>query len=155
MEKIPFTRAGLERIREELKRLTNVERPANIRAIEEARAHGDLSENAEYHAAKEKQAFIGAKIQELTDVLSRAEVVENEDGPKDRVVFGCKVLLYNVQNEEEVWYEIVGPYESEPENGRISIHSPLAQGLLGKEVDDLVRIKTPKGLAEYEILEIR
>ena len=155
MDKIPFTREGLERLRDELKRLVNVERPDNIRAIEEARSHGDLSENAEYHAAKERQSFLEGKINELKSVVARAEVIEVETKAHDRVVFGSRVLLYNVETEDEVWYQLLGPYESDPENGKISVQSPLGQGLIGKGVDESVRIKTPGGVLEYEIVQIR
>jgi transcription elongation factor GreA len=155
MEKIPFTKDGLENLREELNRLVNVERPKNIRAIEEARSHGDISENAEYHAAKERQSFLEGKINELQDVINRSEVIEPDDDPADRVVFGRTVVLYDVQSDQEVAYQLVGPYESDPENGRISVNSPLGQALIGREVGDAVKVKTPKGIQEFEILEIR
>ena len=155
MEKIPITREGLERLRQELRHLEKVERPQNIRAIEEARAHGDLSENAEYHAAKERQSFVEGRIHELKTVIGQAEVIDVNEGPKDLVVFGRTVLLYNLQKEEEVRYQLLGPYESAPENGKISVTSPLGQALIGKAEGDEVRAKTPGGILEYEILEIR
>jgi transcription elongation factor GreA len=154
MERIPITKEGLERIKGELDHMKKVERPQNIRAIEEARAHGDLSENAEYHAAKEMQSFLAGRISELESAVGRAEVIEVDNSPSDRVVFGKTVLICNLATDEEIRYQVLGPYESEPEHGRISVHSPLGQALVGKEVGDEVKIKTPGGVQEYEILEI-
>jgi len=155
MEKIPITRAGLEKLREELSHLMNVERPRNIQAIAEARSHGDISENAEYQAAKEKQSFIEGKIGELQASLGRAEVIDMDDGPADHVVFGRTVLLCNVETDEEVTYQLLGPYESDPEKGKISVNSPLGQALIGRTEGDWIRVKTPRGIQEFEILEIR
>jgi transcription elongation factor GreA len=154
MERIPITREGLQKLKAELERLKSVERPANIRAIEEARSHGDLSENAEYHAAKEKQGIIEAKMNELEVNIGRAEVIDVEPGPSDRVVFGKTVLLYNLRTDEEVSYQLLGIYESDPENGKISVTSPLGQALIGKEVGDEIKVNTPGGVQEYEIVEI-
>ena len=154
MERIPFTKEGLERVKAELAHIKKVERPANIRAIEEARAHGDLSENAEYHAAKEKQSFLEGKINELGVVIGQAEVIDFENGPTDRVVFGRTVLLYNLETEEEVSYQLLGPYESDPEKGIISVNSPIGMALLGSEVGDEVRVNAPGGLQEYEVVKI-
>lgn len=155
MEKMPITQEGLEKLREELTRLETVERPLNIKAIAEARSHGDLSENAEYHAAKERQSFIEGKINELKEALGRADVIPMDDGPTDRVVFGRTVVLYDIHTEEEISYQLVGPYESAPENGRISIESPLGRGLIGRFVGDEVKIRIPRGIQEFEILKIR
>lgn len=155
MERIPITKKGLEKVKAELTHLESVERPQNIRAIEEARAHGDLSENAEYHAAKETQSFIEGKINELRAVIGKSEVLDLETGPTDRVVFGRTVLLYDVNTEEEVTYQLLGPYESDPEKGKISVTSPLGQALIGRETGDEVRVKTPGGTQEFEIVEIR
>jgi transcription elongation factor GreA len=155
MDKIPMTKGGLERLREELTQLLNVERPKNLKAIEEARGHGDLSENAEYHAAKERQGFLEVKINELKNAINSAQVVDMDPGPADRVVFGRTVVLFNLQTEEEVSYQLVGPYESDPDRGRISVNSPIGQALLGREKGDEVKVRTPKGLQEIEILEIR
>jgi len=155
MDKIPFTKDGLKKLREELRHLAKVDRPRNIQAIEEARSHGDISENAEYHAAKEKQSFLSGRINELKSVISKSEVIEVGAGPTDCVVFGCTVLLYNIKTEEEVIYQLLGPYESDPEKGKISVTSPLGQALIGKEVGDEVKAKTPGGVNEYEIIEIR
>ena len=154
MERVPITREGLEKIKAELSHLERVEKPDNIKAIKEARAHGDLSENAEYHAAKEKQSFISGKINELKSTIGRSEVIEVDSGPSDRAVFGKKVLLYNIRTDEEVEYQLLGPYESEPEKGRISVTSPLGQGLIGKEVGDEINVKAPGGIQEFEILKI-
>jgi transcription elongation factor GreA len=155
MDKIPITKAGLAKLREDLDRLVNVERPQNIKAISDARGHGDISENAEFHAAKERQAFLEGKINELKNVVNKAQVIEVEEGPADRVVFGRTVVLYNLETEEEVAYQLVGPYESDPEAGRISVQSPLGQALIGKEDGDEVSVKTPRGIQEFEIMDIR
>ncbi len=155
MEKVPFTNEGLEKLKLELSHLIKVERPDNIRAIEEARSHGDLSENAEYHAAKEKQSFLEGRINELQDVIGRSEVIDVEVGPTDRVVFGRTVLLYDNQTDKEISYQLIGPYESDPENGKISVTSPLGMALIGREEGDEVRAKTPGGIQEFEIIEIR
>ncbi len=155
MQKIPFTREGLEKLKKELEHLEKVERPKNIKAIEEARAHGDLSENAEYHAAKERQSFIVGRINELKDIISRSEVIDIQEGPSDRIVFGKTVVLYNLKTDEEEVYQLVGPYESDPENGKISVTSPLGQALIGREKGDEIKVKTPGGIQEYEIVDIK
>ena len=154
MERIPITKEGLEKLKTHLAQLVSVERPQNIRAIEEARAHGDISENAEYHAAKERQSFLDGKITELKSSIGKSEVLEVGSGPADRIEFGRTVLLYNLDTEEEVRYQLLGPYESEPENGRISVTSPLGQALIGREVGDEIQLKAPGGIQEFEILEI-
>ena len=154
MERIPFTKEGLEKVKEELTRLERVERPDNIRAIEEARAHGDISENAEYHAAKERQSFLEGKINELRSVIGKAEVIEVDNGSSDRAVFGNIVLLYDLQTDQEVKYQLLGPYESEPEKGILSVASPLGQALIGGRAGDEISVKTPGGIQEFEILEI-
>lgn len=154
MDRIPITREGLEKIKKELNHIKRVERPQNVRAIEEARAHGDLSENAEYHAAKERQSFLEGRITELECDIGKAEVLEIDGGPSDRVIFGKTVLICNLVTDEEIRYQILGPYESEPENGKISVHSPIGQALIGREVGDEVKVKTPGGIQEFEILEI-
>jgi transcription elongation factor GreA len=155
MERIPITREGLAKLKQELARLMNVERPKNIRAIEEARSHGDISENAEYHAAKERQSFLEGRINELKTAIGSAEVIEPEKGPVDRAVFGRTVTLYNLETEKETAYQLVGPYESNPERGKISVTSPIGQALLGREEGDEIKVKTPGGIQEYEIVEIR
>ena len=155
MDRIPITREGLEKLRVELKHLESVEKPQNIRAIEEARGHGDLSENAEYHAAKERQSFLEGKINELKAIIGKSEVLEVERGPAERIVFGRTARLYNLQTDEEIAYQLLGPYVSDPEHGKISVTSPLGQALIGKEVGDEIRVTTPGGVQEFEILEIR
>jgi transcription elongation factor GreA len=154
MERIPITKEGLEKLRTELNRLERVEKQLNIRAIEEARGHGDLSENAEYHAAKERQSFLEGKINDLKAIIGKSEVLEVESGPADRIVFGRTVRLYNLQTDKEITYQLLGPYESDPENGKISVTSPLGQALVGKEEGDEISVRTPGGIQEFEILEI-
>jgi len=155
MDRIPITKDGLEKLKEELVRLERVERPANIRAIEEARGHGDLSENAEYHAAKERQSFIDGRINELRVSIGKAEVIALDDSPSDTVVFGRTVKLRDISTEQEIQYQLLGPYESDPDKGRISVTAPLGQALIGTRVGDEIRVRTPGGVQEFEILEIR
>jgi transcription elongation factor GreA len=155
IEKIPITRDGLEKLRRELQNILTVERPKNIKAIEEARSHGDLFENAEYHAAKERQALLEAKINELEMAINRSEVIEIDKENIDKVFFGVTVELRNMSSDESVVYQLVGPYESDPDSGKISVASPLGKALLGKEEGDEIKLKTPGGVQEFEILEIR
>jgi transcription elongation factor GreA len=145
---------GLEKIKKELEYLIKVERRKVIKAIEEARAHGDLSENAEYEAAKERQAHIEGKIQELSGILANAEVIPPLNKAPDRVQFGVKVKLLNLDTDEIVVYKIVGPYETDPSKGIISVNSPIAKALIGKEIGDVVQVKTPSGIKNFEILDI-
>ncbi len=154
MEKVPFTIDGLENLKKELKNLKKVERPAVIKAISIAREHGDLSENAEYHAAKEKQSFIEGRITELEDVLSRSEIIDLSKLNSKKVTFGTKVMVYDEELEVEISYSIVGPYETDLEKKLISVSSPLARALLGKEVESIVEVNTPRGLKVYEIIKI-
>ncbi len=154
MEYVPITREGYERLKKELERLQREERPKVIKAIEEARAHGDLSENAEYEAAKEKQALIEAQINDLSDKLSRCRVIEDFDMDTDRVTFGCVVVVEDLDNGTSEEYRLVGPYEAQVEKGSISITSPIGQALLGKEVGEEVQVKTPKGIRTLEIVEV-
>ena len=154
VNKVPITREGLERLRGELRHILTVERPKNIKAIEEARSHGDLNENAEYHAAKERQSLLNAKINELETAINRSEVIEIDELRGERIVFGTKVELENLANGRKVTYQLVGPYESEPESGKISVTSPLGKGLIGKEEGDTVKINTPGGIQEFEVLEV-
>jgi transcription elongation factor GreA len=155
IEKMPITREGLERLRQELQKILTVERPKNIKAIEDARSHGDLTENAEYHAAKERQSFLETKINELELAINRSEVIEIDKKPVEKIVFGTTVELKNIVNNQKVTYQLLGPYESDPDNGKISITSPLGKALVGKEEEDIIRIKTPGGVKEFEILEIK
>jgi transcription elongation factor GreA len=154
VNKIPITREGLERLRGELRHILTVERPKNIKAIEEARSHGDLNENAEYHAAKERQSLLNAKINELETAINTSEVIEIDELRGERIVFGTKVELENLASGQKVIYQLVGPYESEPESGKISVTSPLGKALIGKEEGDAVKINTPGGIQEFEVLEI-
>ena len=156
MEKQPITVQGLEKIKLELDERKQVLRPKIVAAISEARSHGDLKENAEYHAAKELQGLMEAKINEIESALSNAQVINVKDIPETgRVVFGSTVKLYDVNNAKEIVYKIVGNLESNPENGHISIETPIAKGLVGKFVDDEVEIVTPSGKMTYEIIEVK
>ena len=155
MERIPITKKGYEALKRELMRLKTIERPENIKAIEEARAHGDLSENAEFHAAKERQGFIEGRLTELAYKLGNAEVIEPDNQPKDRAVFGCGVILENVDTGERVEYQLVGPDESSIEDGRISIQSPLGLAIIGKEVGEEITLQAPAGKRMYELVEIQ
>lgn len=154
MERHLITRQGQQRLKEELDQLRKVELPRNVQAIAEARAHGDLSENAEFHAAKERQAVISAKLMELEVMLANVEVVDPLPEPDGRVVFGAVVKLYDAEVDEEMTYQLVGPAESDASAGRISLTSPIGQALVGKEEGDEVRVKTPGGLRVLEILEV-
>ena len=155
MERIPITKNGYEKLKRELTHLKSVDRPRNIKAIEEARAHGDLSENAEFDAAKERQAFIENRISELGYKLGNADVIEPDNLPKDRAVFGCGVVLENVDTGENVEYQLVGPDESSIEEGRISVKSPLGLAIIGREVGDEVSVQAPAGKRTYELVEIQ
>lgn len=153
---VPLTLRGAEAVRAELQELKTVARPTVVAAIAEARAHGDLKENAEYHAAKEQQSFIEGRIQELEGVLSNVQVIDPTSLPQDgRVVFGVTVDLINIDNEQEVTYQIVGDYESDIKLNRISVSSPIARALIGKEIDDIATVQAPSGAIEYEIAAIR
>ncbi|MEA2102633.1 MAG: transcription elongation factor GreA [Thermodesulfobacteriota bacterium] len=154
MKRNPITKNGYDALRDELQHLKKVERPAIIHAIEVARDHGDLSENAEYSSAKEKQSFIETRIQELETKISTADIIDTSRIPEDRIVFGSTFVLCNVDTEEEITYKIVGADESDLNNGRISIDSPIARALIGKRLDDEVIVTTPKGKRTYEVLDI-
>jgi transcription elongation factor GreA len=154
MDLVPITREGQLKIKKELERLIKQERPAVIKAIEEARAHGDLSENAEFHAAKERQGFIEGRINELETQLATSQV-EAIAGPYNRCVFGATVTMENIETGEERTYTLVGPYESAPERGLLSVATPIGRALLGREEGDEVRVNTPKGPQEYNIISIK
>jgi transcription elongation factor GreA len=154
MDKVPFTFSGLEKIKLELDNLKKIERPQIIQAISVAREHGDLKENAEYHAAKEKQAFIEGRITELEDVTSRAEVIDLTKLSGETVTFGTKVKIVDEESDQETNYQIVGPYEANLEEGLISVASPIAKALIGKEEGMSVSVTTPSGTKNYEILSI-
>lgn len=155
MDRIPISRAGYQRLREELDQLERVERFVVVKAIEVAREHGDLSENAEYHAAKERQGMIEGRIIELKDKLARAEVIDCSAVDCVRVVFGTVVTLTDMETEEEVTYQLLGPEEADVKKGSISVLSPLGRSILGKEVGDEVQAKTPGGNREFEVMEIQ
>lgn len=153
-QRIPITPEGYRRLQEELDRLVKIERPRNIQAIAEARAHGDLSENAEYHAAKERQSFIEGRIQELQAKLAMAEVIDPSRINQSKIAFGAKVRVLDLQTDEEYVFILVGPEETDVKAGKISVSSPVGKALLGKEVGDVVSIKAPARTIEYEVLEI-
>ncbi|HAD05503.1 MAG: transcription elongation factor GreA [Desulfuromonadales bacterium GWD2_61_12] len=152
---IPMTREGYQRLQEELKRLIRVERPKVVLDIAEARGHGDLSENAEYDAAKNRQGFIEGRIKELNDKIARAQVINPADLDADKVVFGATVTLVDVDTGTDVTYQIVGEDEADIKDGKISISSPVGKALIGHRLDDEVRIKVPSGLKIYEIICIK
>jgi transcription elongation factor GreA len=154
MDKVPMTQKGYDALESELKNLKSIERPAVIQAIAEARAHGDLSENAEYHAARERQSFIEGRIKELDGVISAANIIDISSLSGDVVKFGATVLLADDDTGDEVTYQIVGPYESDADHGKISTTAPIAKGLIGKCVGDSVEIRTPKGVKSYEVLKV-
>lgn len=154
MNKVPMTHIGFERLEQELKNLKSVERPAVIQAIAEAREHGDLSENAEYHAARERQSFIEGRIQELEAALSVAQVINPTTLSGDSVKFGATVVIVDEEDDEELEFQIVGAYESNADEGKISITAPIARALIGKSVGDSVEVQTPKGRRHYEILMV-
>ena len=156
MSRIPLTKEGEISIKEKLSNLTFVERPQISQAIAEARAHGDLKENAEYHAAKELQGLVEAKINEMENALANAQVIDVTEIPETgRVVFGSTVTVYDIDNDKNVIYKIVGNLESDPDKGEISIDTPIAREMVGKFVDDEVMIQTPSGNLNYEILEVK
>ncbi|MEW6068724.1 MAG: transcription elongation factor GreA [Nitrospirota bacterium] len=154
LKRIPLTPEGYHKLQEDLERLLKVDRPKNIKDIAEARAHGDLSENAEYHAAKERQSFIEGRIQELKTKIGLAQVIDPSKISQSRVAFGATVKVLDTSTSEEKTYIIVGPEEVDVKNGKISISSPVGKALLKKEVGDVVNIKAPSKDMEYEILEI-
>lgn len=154
MTKIPMTAEGFTRLEEELRHLKSNERPAVIRAIAEAREHGDLSENAEYHAARERQSFIEGRLAELEDKIARAEIIDPKKLSGKQVMFGATVTLVDEDTDEKARYQIVGPDESDISSGRISISSPLARALIGKTVGDSAEVSTPGGTKSYEIVKV-
>ncbi|EGF16450.1 MULTISPECIES: transcription elongation factor GreA [Haemophilus] len=155
MQQIPMTVRGAEQLREELDFLKNVRRPEIIKAIAEAREHGDLKENAEYHAAREQQGFCEGRIQEIEGKLGNAQIIDVTKMPNNgKVIFGATVVLVNTNTDEEVTYGIVGDDEADIKSGLISVNSPIARGLIGKELDDTVNITTPGGVVEFDIIEV-
>jgi transcription elongation factor GreA len=154
VQRIPLTPEGYKKLQEELDKLVKVERPNNIKAIAEARAHGDLSENAEYHAAKEQQSFIAGRIQELKSKIAMAQVIDPSKIRQSSIGFGAKVKVLDTEVDEEYFFILVGPEEADVKHGKISISSPVGKALIGKEVGDTAVIKAPARTIEYEILEI-
>ncbi|NBI13455.1 transcription elongation factor GreA [[Haemophilus] felis] len=155
MKQIPMTVRGAELLREELDFLKNVRRPEIIKAIAEAREHGDLKENAEYHAAREQQGFCEGRIQEIEGKLANCQIIDVSKMPNNgKVIFGATVVILNTDNDEELTYRIVGDDEANIKEGLISVNSPIARGLIGKEVDDTVVIQTPGGKVEFEIVQV-
>ena len=154
MEQIPITKEGFEALKQELQKLKTIDRPENIKSIETARAHGDLSENAEYHAAKERQSFLEGRIGEIGYKLGNAKVIDPDTVGKDAVRFACRVLVENVDTEEEVEYMIVGPDEADIKLGKISVSSPLGSALIGKKPGEEAVMQAPGGKRVYEIIDI-
>ncbi|NDV13362.1 transcription elongation factor GreA [Crenobacter caeni] len=156
MNKVPLTVRGAELLKDELQNLKSVERPSVIAAIAEARSHGDLSENAEYDAAKERQAFVEGRIAELEAKLSNAQIIDPTTlDAEGRVVFGATVELMDLESEEEVVYQIVGDDEADIKVGKVSVNSPIARALIGKEAGDVAEVMAPGGIREYEILDVK
>jgi len=154
LERVPITRKGYEALKVELEHLKKVERPKNIKDIEEARSHGDISENAEFEAAKDRQAFIAGRLNDLEYKLALAEIIDPDTMPKDRAVFSSLVLLENIDTGEKVEYQLVGPDESNIEQGLISVSSPLGKAIIGKKPGDEIILQTPGGKRSYEFIEI-
>jgi transcription elongation factor GreA len=154
MEKVPITREGYDRLYQELEQLRTVERHKNAGAIRKAREFGDISENTEYSAAKEQQAFINGRIQKLQEILATSQIIATDSLPKDRVVFGSSVRVEELDSGKVGVYQLVGPYESAPEKGLLSVTSPIGKALVGKEEGDVIELRTPGGVKELEILEI-
>ena len=155
MEKIPMTADGASQLRDELKILKSEERPAVIKAIAAAREHGDLAENAEYHAAREHQSFIEGRIAELEDQMSRIEVIDVKSLKGKQVMFGATVTVADEETDEEKTYQIVSEYEADASKGRISVTSPIARALIGRAMGDSVEVTTPRGQKDYEIVKVR
>ncbi len=154
MERIPITKEGYEALKKELEHIKRVERPENIKAIEEARSHGDLSENAEFEAAKERQSFIDGRLAELAYKMAHADIIDSETLSKDMAVFASSVLLENINTGENVTYQLVGPYEANIDEGRISVSSPLGKAIIGRKPGDEITLQTPGGERSYELLDI-
>ena len=155
MEKIPITKAGFEKLKKDIETIKNVSIPENVRDIEVARAHGDISENAEYSAAKERQSFLYGRKQELENQLAMANVINLKGLTTDKVVFGCYVSLEDTDSGEKIKYQLLGPYESDINKNKISVTSPIGKALIGREEGDEVKVQAPKGIRNIEILDIQ
>ena len=151
---VPMTSKGYQFLTEELKRLKSVERPRNVREIEEAREHGDLSENAEFHAAKDRQSLLDLQIRDIEDKIARAQVIDISKLSGEKVMFGATVSLADGDTGDKVVYQIVGDHEAEPKNGKISISSPIARALIGKNEGEEVQVRTPTGVRTFDILSV-
>ncbi len=154
MDKVPITKEGYENLHKELEQLERVEVHKNVEEIRKAREHGDISENAEFAAAKEQQAFLRGRIQNFQNMISTSQIVSMDGVKGDRVVFGCLVHITDLEKDDTVIYRLVGPYESDPKKGRVSVTSPIGRGIIGKEEGDVVQLNTPGGERELEITKI-
>ncbi len=154
MDKLPITKQGFEKLKKDLETLRNVSIPENIRDIEVARAHGDLSENAEYAAAKERQAYLHGKLQELENNLASCNIIPLKGINNDKVVFGCYVIIADSEGGEEIKYQLVGPLESDINQNKISVTSPIGKALIGKKIDNEIIVKTPGGTRNFQIIDI-
>jgi len=154
MDKIPITRAGFERLKQELETLRTVFIPQNIKDIEIARGHGDLSENAEYTAAKERQSYLHGKLQELENNLALSQIIDLKDLNSDKVIFGSTVTIEDINSGKSIQYQLVGPFESDINQNMISVTSPIGKALIGKSMGDAVSVKTPGGIREFEVVKI-
>ena len=155
MQRVPITKQGYDRLRMELERLQKEERPIVIKAIEEARGHGDLSENAEFEAAKEKQSLVEGRINDLTQKLGESQIIEPSGSQNGKAIFGCKVVIEDLETGEIISYRLVGPYEADVQEGTISVTAPIGKALIGKEEGEEVRVQTPKGVRNFEVLEVQ
>lgn len=154
MDKVPITKEGFEKLKKDLETLKNVSIPENIRDIEIARAHGDLSENAEYSAAKERQSFLHGKVQEIENNLASCNIIPLKGLNSDKVVFGCYVIIADSEGGEEIKYQLVGPFESDINQNKISVTSPIGRALIGKKIDSEIIVKTPGGTRNFQIIDI-
>lgn len=154
MDKVPITKQGFEKLKRDLETLRNVSIPENIRDIEVARAHGDLSENAEYAAAKERQSYLHGKLQELENNLASSAIISLDGLRSDKVVFGCYVIIADSEGGEEIKYQLVGPFESDINQNKISVTSPIGRAMIGKKIDDEIVVKTPGGTRNFQIIDI-
>jgi len=155
LEKLPMTKEGYNKLQEELDRFKRVERPQALQALHEAAMHGDITDNADYRVAKERRDYIESKIKELDDKLGRAQIIDTKDMATDRVVFGCTVVLGDLEVERKIQYKIVGADEADIRNGRISVNSPVAKALIGHQVGEMIEVAVPSGVKGYKILEIK
>jgi len=154
MERIPITKAGFERLKKDLETIKNISIPENVRDIETARAHGDISENAEYSAAKERQSFLYGKVQELEHQLAMANIINLKGLTTEKVVFGCCVSMEDIDNGEKIKYQLLGPYESDINQNKISVTSPIGKALIGKKIGSKITVQTPGGIRNFEIIDI-